>query len=56
MHAVGGKPVFLALNKKKEAYSAMHPKSWTDFWRCIFLWQKKEISRKSIARSSRDLL
>lgn len=21
MHAVGGKPVFLALNKKKEAYS-----------------------------------
>ena len=19
----------------------MHPKSWTNFWRCIFLWQKK---------------
>ena len=42
-------------NKKYVVY-AMHPKSWTDFWRCIFLWQKKETSRKSIARSSRNLL
>ena len=31
----------------------MHPKSWTDIRRCIFLWQKKETSRKSIARSSK---
>ena len=22
----------------QEAESDMHPKSWTDFWRCIFLW------------------
>ena len=28
MHAVGGKPVFLALNKKKEAYSEVNPKVW----------------------------
>ena len=41
---------------KKDLPNDMHPKSWTDFWRCIFLWQKKEISRKSIAQSSRDLL
>ena len=41
---------------KKDLPNDMHPKSWTDFWRCIFLWQKKETSRKSIAQSSRDLL
>ena len=24
----------------------MHPKSWTDFWRCIFSWQKTELITK----------
>ena len=41
---------------EKDVETDMHPKSWTDFWRCIFLWQKKETSRKSIARSSKYLL
>ena len=50
MHAVGEKPVFLALNKKKEAYSDMHPKSWTAFGGAYFYVKEKEIQHKVLAR------
>ena len=30
--------------------SDMHPKSWTDFWRCIILWQKSVSLRPDLAQ------
>ena len=49
---------FTAISReiKREKPIDMDPTSWTDFWRCIFLWKKREVRRKSIARSSKYLL